>query len=106
MEDHNEIAKKQEALKLAQEQHNREVAARTADLASLCASPAFQRVMLGENGYLTGLIEDAEKVLFDDKLTPLNDAAKMSVHLARWRDAKSLHGELSTHAKTPATAKV
>lgn len=106
MEDHNEIAKKQEALKLAQEQHNREVAARIADLASLCASPAFQRVMLGENGYLTGLIEDAEKVLFDDKLTPLNDAAKMAVHLARWRDAKSLHGELSTHAKTPATAKV
>lgn len=104
--DNNELTKREAALKLAQEQHNREVAARTAELASLCASPAFQRVMLGENGYLTGLIEDAEKVLFDDKLTPLNDPAKMAVHLARWRDAKSLHGELSTHAKAPATAKV
>jgi hypothetical protein len=104
--DNNEIAKREAVLKLAQAQHNRDVAARTAELASLCASPAFLRVMLGENGYLTGLIEDAEKVLFDDKLTPLNDPAKMSVHLARWRDAKSLHGDLSAHAKTPATAKV
>jgi hypothetical protein len=106
MENHNEIAKKQEALKQQQERHNREAAARIADLASLCASPAFQRVMLGEKGYLTGLVEDAENVLFDDKLTPLNDLAKMAVHISRWRDAKSLHKDLSAFAETPAPTSV
>ena len=106
MEDHNEIAKKQEALKLLQEQHNREAAARRAELASLCASPAFQRVMLGPEGYLSGLIQDAENALFDDKLTPLNDLAKMAVHISRWRDAKSLHKDLTAFAETPAPTSV
>jgi hypothetical protein len=62
--------------------------------------------MLGPEGYLSGLIQDAENVLLDENATPLNDLAKMAVHISRWRDAKSLHKDLSAFAETPAPASV
>lgn len=104
--DHNEIDQKQEALKQQQERHNKEAAARRAELTSLCASPGFQRLMLGPEGYLSGLIQDAENVLLDENATPLNDLAKMAVHISRWRDTKSLHKDLSAFAETPAPTSV
>jgi hypothetical protein len=104
--DHKELAKKEEALKLKQEQHNLAAAARRAELASLCASPGFQRLMLGPEGYLSGLIQDAEKVLLNENATPLNDAAKMAVHLATWRYVQALHKDFTAFAETPAPTSV
>lgn len=101
-----EVTQREEALKLQQQQQNREAALRLAELAHLCASPAFQRVMLGKEGYLTGIISDAEKALLDEKTTPLNDPTKMAVHLARWRDARALHTEWKAIGTAPATATV
>lgn len=101
-----EQAQKEAALKLQQEQQARENAARVAELAQMCAQPSFQRVMLGKDGYVTGLINDAENVLLDERKTPVNDLVIMAVHLTRWRDARALHAALKAAGAAPPAASV
>jgi hypothetical protein len=62
--------------------------------------------MLGPEGYLSGLIEDAEKVLLNESTTPLNDPAKMAVHLATWRYVQDLHKDFTAFAETPDSTSV
>ncbi len=98
-----ETAAREAALKIQREREAAETKARAAALAALCATPAFQRSMLGPEGYLSGLIADAEAELLSDTKTPVNDAVKMAVNLTRWRDARQMHADLKRFATTPAS---
>lgn len=101
-----DLDKRAAALQEQRERQARETSARAAELASLCAQPLFQRIMLGPTGYLTGLISDAESVLLSDTQTPVNDPVKMAVHLTRWRDARRLHADLASAATSPPATSV
>lgn len=98
-----ETAAREAALKIQRESEAANTKARAAELAALCATPAFQRSMLGPEGYLSGLIADAEADLLSDTKTPVNDAVKMAVNLTRWRDARQMHADLQRFATTPAS---
>ena len=101
-----EQAQKEADLKDERERQARENAARRADLAALCASPPFQRIMLGPEGYLTGLMHDAEEDLLSESMTPVTDPARMVVNLTRWRASRALHADLKAIAATPPATNV
>ena len=90
-----ELAHREAALKLQREQQQQEQAARLRDMAALVSLQAFQRHMLGQDGYLAALEKEALEVLADDKRTPLNNASIMAVHLSRWRDLRALRADLA-----------
>jgi hypothetical protein len=98
-----ETTAREAALKIQREREAAETKARAAELAALCATPAFQRSMLGPEGYLTGLIADAEEDLLSPVQTPVTDLVKMAVNLTRWRDARQMHADLKRFATTPAS---
>ena len=72
-----------------------ETEARVRDLAALIAQPAFQRQMLGAQGYLGAAEAEALELLADAAQTPLNDPVKMAVHLDRWRTLKTMRADLA-----------
>ena len=90
-----EIAHREAALKLQREQQQQEQAARLRDMAALVSLPAFQRHMLGEDGYLAVAEAEALEVLADENRTPLNDPTILAVHLSRWRDLRALRADLA-----------
>lgn len=91
-----------ERLKQQRERERIDTEARRQALAGLVRQPEFQKQILGPEGWLAAHEQQALKDLGDERVTPLNEAVTLAVHLDRWRHLRHLRDELTKLVDAPA----